>query len=68
MKLPPISSPTARVRITNVALLRVGGFERVRKYTHQGEKKLTEVVVRHMTATEPVSRRMPTSSTSTRTA
>jgi 5-methyltetrahydropteroyltriglutamate--homocysteine methyltransferase len=35
-------------------LLRVGGFERVRKYTHHGETKLTEVVVRRMSATEPV--------------
>lgn len=35
-------------------LLRVGGFERVRKYTHQGETKLTEVVVHRMTANEPV--------------
>jgi 5-methyltetrahydropteroyltriglutamate--homocysteine methyltransferase len=37
-------------------LLRVGGFERVRKYTHQGEAKLTEVVVRRMSAAEPVFR------------
>src|SRR5688572_19887179 len=35
-------------------LTRVGGFERVRKYTHQGEAKLTEVVVKRMTATDPV--------------
>jgi 5-methyltetrahydropteroyltriglutamate--homocysteine methyltransferase len=35
-------------------LTRVGGFERCRRYTHQGESKLTEVVVRRMTATEPV--------------
>ena len=35
-------------------LTRVGGFERCRKFTHQGETKLTEVVVRRMTATEPV--------------
>jgi len=33
---------------------RVGGFERVRKYEHQGQTKLTEVVVRRMTAREPV--------------
>ena len=33
---------------------RVGGFERVRKYEHQGQTKLTEVVVRKMTAAEPV--------------
>jgi 5-methyltetrahydropteroyltriglutamate--homocysteine methyltransferase len=35
-------------------LSRVGGFERCRRFTHQGEVKFTEVVVRRMTATEPV--------------
>jgi 5-methyltetrahydropteroyltriglutamate--homocysteine methyltransferase len=35
-------------------LSRVGGFERCRSFTHQGEQKLTEVVVRRMAATEPV--------------
>lgn len=35
-------------------LARVGGFEKVRKFEHQGETKLTDVVVRRMTATEPV--------------
>src|SRR5262245_13166907 len=35
-------------------LTRVGGFERCRRYEHQGETKLTEVVVRRMTAAEPV--------------
>jgi 5-methyltetrahydropteroyltriglutamate--homocysteine methyltransferase len=35
-------------------LQRVGGFERCRRYSHQGETKLTEVVVRHMEADEPV--------------
>ena len=35
-------------------LSRVGGFERCRSYTHQGETKTTEVAVRRMTATEPV--------------
>jgi 5-methyltetrahydropteroyltriglutamate--homocysteine methyltransferase len=35
-------------------LQRVGGFERCRKFTHQGETKFTEVVVRRMAATEPV--------------
>lgn len=35
-------------------LTRVGGFERCRTFTHQGETKLTEVVVRRMAATEPV--------------
>lgn len=33
---------------------RVGGFERCRKFSHQGETKLTEVVVRKMIAGEPV--------------
>jgi 5-methyltetrahydropteroyltriglutamate--homocysteine methyltransferase len=35
-------------------LLRVGGFEKVRRYSHQGETKLTEIVVRRMEADEPV--------------
>src|SRR5262245_62977503 len=35
-------------------LTRVGGFERCRRFTHQGEEKLTEVAVRRMSATEPV--------------
>src|SRR3954452_17194264 len=35
-------------------LARVGGCERSRRYTHQGETKVTEVVVRRMTAAEPV--------------
>jgi 5-methyltetrahydropteroyltriglutamate--homocysteine methyltransferase len=33
---------------------RVGGFERCRRFTHQGQSKVTEVVVRRMTAAEPV--------------
>src|SRR5262245_60001288 len=33
---------------------RVGGFERCRRFTHQGETKYTGVVVRRMTVTEPV--------------
>jgi 5-methyltetrahydropteroyltriglutamate--homocysteine methyltransferase len=37
-------------------LERVGGFERVRRYSHQGETKLTEVVVRRMTANDSVFR------------
>src|SRR6266480_3642886 len=37
-------------------LARVGGFERVRKFEHQGETKLTDVVVRRMNAPEPVFR------------
>jgi 5-methyltetrahydropteroyltriglutamate--homocysteine methyltransferase len=35
-------------------LTRVGGFERCRKFTHQGQTKYTEVVVRRVSATEPV--------------
>src|SRR6187401_2878911 len=35
-------------------LQRVGGFERVCRYEHQGETKLTEVVVRRMSAAAPV--------------
>src|SRR5215207_7476764 len=35
-------------------LSRVGGFERCRRFTHQGQTKTTEVAVRRMTATEPV--------------
>src|SRR5205823_10077700 len=35
-------------------LTRVGGFERCRRFFHQGETKFTEVVVRRMEATEPV--------------
>lgn len=35
-------------------LTRVGGFERVRTFTHQGETKKTEVVVQRMSATAPV--------------
>ncbi len=35
-------------------LARVGGFERCRKFEHQGEIRLTEVVVHRMTAGEPV--------------
>jgi 5-methyltetrahydropteroyltriglutamate--homocysteine methyltransferase len=35
-------------------LHRVGGFERVRKFEHQGETKLTDVVVRKMIAGESV--------------
>jgi 5-methyltetrahydropteroyltriglutamate--homocysteine methyltransferase len=35
-------------------LTRVGGFERCRRFTHQGETKYTEVIVRRMSAVEPV--------------
>src|SRR5437764_1290266 len=37
-------------------LQRIGGFQRVRKFQHQGETKLTDVVVRKMDAPEPVFR------------
>src|SRR5204863_6563617 len=35
-------------------LRRVGGFERVRRFQHAGETKLTDVVVERMRATRPV--------------
>ena len=35
-------------------LSRVGGFETVRPFEHQGEKKFTQVVVRRMQVAEPV--------------
>lgn len=35
-------------------LSRVGGFENCRRFEHQGEVKFTDVVVRQMSATEPV--------------
>lgn len=35
-------------------LRRVGGFERIRRFTHQGESKLTDVVVRRIMLPEPV--------------
>src|SRR5688572_26119900 len=38
-----------RVQYIREFLLRIGGFERCRPYHHQGENKLTEVVVRRMT-------------------
>ncbi len=43
-----------RTQYVREFLTRVGGFERCRQFTHQGETKFTEVVVRRMTATEPV--------------
>ena len=43
-----------RTQYVREFLLRVGGFEKVRRYRHQGESKLTEVVVRPMRAGEPV--------------
>ena len=35
-------------------LKRIGGFEPVRPFQHQGEEKFTDVVVRRIEATEPV--------------
>lgn len=35
-------------------LSRVGGFEKCRRYEHQGEIKFTDVVIRPMAVTEPV--------------
>jgi len=43
-----------RVQYIRELLLRIGGFERCRPYEHQGESKLTEVVVRRMNPAEPV--------------
>jgi 5-methyltetrahydropteroyltriglutamate--homocysteine methyltransferase len=43
-----------RVQYIREFLLRVGGFERCRRYHHQGEEKVTEVVVRRMSSSEPV--------------
>jgi 5-methyltetrahydropteroyltriglutamate--homocysteine methyltransferase len=43
-----------RVQYIREFLNRVGGFERCRNFEHQGEVKLTEVVVRHMEGHEPV--------------
>jgi 5-methyltetrahydropteroyltriglutamate--homocysteine methyltransferase len=43
-----------RTQYVREFLLRVGGFEKVRRYRHQGEDKVTEVVVRRMSASEPV--------------
>ena len=43
-----------RVQYIREFLLRIGGFERCRKYEHQGETKLTEVVVQRMPDRDPV--------------
>jgi 5-methyltetrahydropteroyltriglutamate--homocysteine methyltransferase len=43
-----------RVQYIREFLLRIGGFERCRPYRHQGEEKLTEVVVRRMHAGDSV--------------
>jgi 5-methyltetrahydropteroyltriglutamate--homocysteine methyltransferase len=43
-----------RVQYIREFLLRVGGFERCRRFTHQGETKLTDVVVRRMEPAGPV--------------
>jgi 5-methyltetrahydropteroyltriglutamate--homocysteine methyltransferase len=39
-----------RVQYIREFLLRIGGFEKCRKYSHQGETKLTEVVVGRMSS------------------
>ena len=43
-----------RKHYTGEFLQRIGGFERIRKFEHQGEVKLSDVVVRRMSAREPV--------------
>lgn len=43
-----------RVQYIREFLLRIGGFEKVRRYHHQGEEKTTDVVVRRMADAEPV--------------
>ena len=43
-----------RVQYIREFLHRIGGFEQCRKYQHQGETKLTDVVVRRIAQTEPV--------------
>lgn len=43
-----------RIQYIKEFLNRVGGFEKCRTFEHAGEKKLTEVVVGRMQATEPV--------------
>ncbi|HET6574970.1 MAG TPA: cobalamin-independent methionine synthase II family protein [Fimbriiglobus sp.] len=45
-----------RSQYTGEFLDRVGGFDRCRRFEHQGEMKLTEVVVRRMAANESVFR------------
>lgn len=43
-----------RVQYIREFLYRIGGFEKVRKYHHQGETKLTDVVVRRIEKCDPV--------------
>jgi 5-methyltetrahydropteroyltriglutamate--homocysteine methyltransferase len=43
-----------RVQYIREFLNRIGGFERCRRYQHQGEIKYTEVVVRRIESCEPV--------------
>src|SRR5687767_9767616 len=43
-----------RVQYIREFLNRIGGFERCRRYQHQGETKYTEVVVRRIAGREPV--------------
>ena len=49
-------------------LARVGGFERVRRFQHQGETKLTDVVVGKMRRRKRCSKPMPSSSSARPTA
>lgn len=43
-----------RIQYIREFLLRIGGFERCRRYSHQGEEKVTDVVVRRMNRADPV--------------
>jgi 5-methyltetrahydropteroyltriglutamate--homocysteine methyltransferase len=43
-----------RTHYIGECLTRIGGFEKCRRYEHQGEIKFTDVVVRRISATEPV--------------
>src|SRR5688572_8610732 len=43
-----------RTQYVGEFLTRVGGFENCRRFEHQGEIKTTDVVVRRMSASEPV--------------
>jgi len=43
-----------RIQYIRELLQRIGGFEKCRRYTHQGETKYTEVVVRRIQQAEPV--------------
>ena len=43
-----------RIQYIREFLLRIGGFERCRRYHHQGEEKITDVVVRRMNDADSV--------------